>query len=320
MQPSYVKYNLKSNYNDHAVPFHKTKKKGAVLKPNTQFKKEYEIDYNRFITEDDEPVDNLFSERQQRLLPESLYASWNRDKPFLASSNVGIYEKNPTTPIVPDMFLSLDVTPAKDIWEKKHRCYFISIFGKPPELVIEIVSNKVGQEKKTKRMRYQKMGVKYYVIYDPGLHIFKTTLHAYQLIDQAYVAFSKKDIQNKRLWFDDLNIGLTIQKGKYEELNAEWLRWYDSGGNILKTGKEKAEDEKEKANNAVIKMIAEKNRADSEKNRADSEKNRADSEKNRADSAENLVESEKNRADAAENRADAAEKELALLKAKLSLS
>ncbi len=29
------------------------------------------------VTEDDEPVDNLFSAKQQRLLVESLYSSWN---------------------------------------------------------------------------------------------------------------------------------------------------------------------------------------------------------------------------------------------------
>ncbi len=33
-------------------------------------------DLSHLITEDDEPVDNWFQERQQRLLPESLYASW----------------------------------------------------------------------------------------------------------------------------------------------------------------------------------------------------------------------------------------------------
>ena len=35
-----------------------------------------EIDYESLITEDNEPVDNVFSEKQQRLLVEPLYTSW----------------------------------------------------------------------------------------------------------------------------------------------------------------------------------------------------------------------------------------------------
>jgi hypothetical protein len=33
------------------------------------------------VTEDDEPLDNLFSEKQQRLLTESLYSSWTPPVP-----------------------------------------------------------------------------------------------------------------------------------------------------------------------------------------------------------------------------------------------
>jgi hypothetical protein len=42
------------------------------------------------VTEDDTPVDNLFSEKQQRLLTEPLYSSWDAGRLFLAASNVGL--------------------------------------------------------------------------------------------------------------------------------------------------------------------------------------------------------------------------------------
>ena len=305
-----LRYDLKSTYDDDSHILYYQNKAGVKsdhkLKTQSEFESdaESEIDYNLFITEDDEPVDNMFSEHQQRLLPESLYTSWNRDKPFLVSANVGIYEKQPTTPIVPDVFLSLDVKPADDIWQKKHRCYFISIFGKPPELVIEIVSNKVGKERRKKRLRYQNMGVKYYVIYDPGLHVYKTSLHAYRLMNQSYVAFSRKDIQKKRLWFEDIEIGLTIQKGNYEEMNAEWLRWYDAEGKILKTGREKAAEERNKAEQ-------ERKKAEQERKKAKKLETKIMAEKNRNEKTEMKLKEEK-------KRADAAEKELAVLKAKLS--
>ena len=48
--------------------------------------------------------------------------------------------------MVPDVMLSLDVSIADDLQEKKNRSYFVWRFGKPPEVVIEIVSNREGEE------------------------------------------------------------------------------------------------------------------------------------------------------------------------------
>ena len=41
-------------------------------------------DLSHIVTEDDCPVDNRFSERQQRLLPHLLFTSWPEGKPFEA--------------------------------------------------------------------------------------------------------------------------------------------------------------------------------------------------------------------------------------------
>ncbi len=69
-------------------------------------------DTSHLITEDDSPVDNLFSEKQQRLLTRSLYSSWpgpGEGRPFLAAANVAVYFAVRQPAIVPDVFLSLDV-------------------------------------------------------------------------------------------------------------------------------------------------------------------------------------------------------------------
>ncbi len=98
-------------------------------------------DYDRIVTEDDEAVDNLFSEKQQRLLARSLNAGWKPGRPFMAFANVGLFYGLDLPPVVPDMFLSMDVVPPKDVWIKKHRSYFSWIYGKQPEVAVEIVSN-----------------------------------------------------------------------------------------------------------------------------------------------------------------------------------
>ena len=69
-------------------------------------------DIQHLITEDEIPVDNWSSEKQRRLLTEPLYSSWTGledGRPFLASSNVGIFAQARNPAIVPEMFLSLDV-------------------------------------------------------------------------------------------------------------------------------------------------------------------------------------------------------------------
>src|SRR5229473_7405843 len=111
------------------------------------------VDVNNLITEDDTPVDNLFSEKQQRLLTEPLYSSWagpagptDARRKFLAAANVGLFPSVHQPPLVPDVFLSLDVEVAEDWYDKSHRSYFFWEFGKAPEAVIEIVSNQKGHE------------------------------------------------------------------------------------------------------------------------------------------------------------------------------
>jgi len=92
-------------------------------------------DIKCLITEDDAPVDNLPSEKQQRLLTEPLYSAWvgpGAGRPFLAAANVGICAQARNPAIVPDMFLSLDVQVADDWWKREHRSYFLWEFGKPP--------------------------------------------------------------------------------------------------------------------------------------------------------------------------------------------
>lgn len=49
----------------------------------------YVPDANQLVTEDDTPVDNFASAKQQRLLVSSLYSSL-QSQTFLAEANVGI--------------------------------------------------------------------------------------------------------------------------------------------------------------------------------------------------------------------------------------
>ena len=236
-------------------------------------------DVQCLITEDDTPVDNLPSEKQQRLLTEPLYSAWagpGAGRTFLAAANVGIFALARNPAIVPDMFLSLDVQVAEDWWRKEHRSYFLWEFGKPPDLVLEIVSNTEGHEDDEKKQKYARMRVSYYVIYDPLRQIMSDILTVYRLPDLVYERQETPE-------FPSLNLGLTLWDGTFESKSDTWLRWTDAHGVLIPTGKERADQEQQ--------------RAEQERQRADQEQQRAEQERQRAEQAEHLFAQEKARAE-----------------------
>ena len=217
------------------------------------------------VTEDDEPVDNLFSEKQQRLLARSLYSSWNPPNPekskkprkFLAAANVGVFFSRHEQPLVPDFFLSLDVEPHADWYTKEHRSYFVWEFGKVPELALEIVSNRKGGEINGKLKNYARMGVMYYVVFDPLQHLSENVLTVYEL------GFGKRLRPREDSQLPELELSLQLWNGKFEGKEGAWLRWYDAKGKLIQTGEErvgqaegratKAESELKKLKNEIQK-------------------------------------------------------------------
>ncbi|WP_404785513.1 Uma2 family endonuclease [Altericista sp. CCNU0014] len=199
-------------------------------------------DISDLVIEDDTPVDNLISEKQQRLLTEPLYSAQDlfKGRSFLASANVGVFYALRRPPLVPDVFLSLNVEPPQDFKEKKNRTYFVWEFGKPPDVVIEIVSNKEGNELGYKLTNYAQMGVTYYIVYDPLQQLGQKLLYAFGLREGQY-------LELERLWLPQVGLGLTLWQGAFEEVQGEWLRWCDETGAVITTGAERAEQEHQRA-------------------------------------------------------------------------
>ena len=141
------------------------------------------------VTEDDEPGDNLFSAKQQTLLKRALYSSWtpppreeqpDEKRKFLADANVGIFHLPQHPPVVPDLFLSLDVQPHQDWYAHEHRSYFAWEFEKTPDVVVEIVSNRKGGELSEKLRRYAQIDITYYIVYDPQQLLSPDVVRVYE--------------------------------------------------------------------------------------------------------------------------------------------
>jgi len=89
-----------------------------------EYPEDFWPDADDLVTEDDTPADNIFSERQPRLLTEPLYRT-GLDRPFVAMANVGLFYRTRHPPLVPDMLLSLGMEIPADVWSKSHRAYFV---------------------------------------------------------------------------------------------------------------------------------------------------------------------------------------------------
>lgn len=235
-------------------------------------------DVSHLITEDDTPVDNQFSEKQMRLLTESLYASWQPGFPFITMANVGVYVALNRPVIVPDVLVKTHVEPHQDLWEKDHRAYFAWTYdGKPPEIVVEIISNKKGGELDSKLRNYQQIGVSWYVVYDPLRCLAERPLTVFSLS-----AAGSRECQQDSPMFDGMSLGVTLADGVFEGTPSTWLRWCDAHGKILLTGQERAATEAQRASTEARRATAEALRASTEARRATAEALRASTETRRA--------------------------------------
>jgi Uma2 family endonuclease len=212
----------------------------------------------KLVTEDNKPVDNVFSEKQMRLLTEPLYAAPSfpgGDHPFVAMANVGLFYAMRQPPLVPDMLLSLDVSFPEELWAKHHRSYFTWIYEKPPDLVIEVVSNDVGNELGSKLTTYAQIGVLYYIVFDPQRILKEDVLSLYELQRRSYT-------ERESDFFPEIGLSLKLWTGAYEGVTAEWLRWCYQDGSAVPTGAERAEQERLRAEQAQQQAEQERLRAE----------------------------------------------------------
>jgi Putative restriction endonuclease len=252
---------------------------------------DFALDISHLILEDEQPVDNFQSEKQQRLLVDPLYSSQVLPPPYVAAANVGIFYAIQQDPIVPDAFLSLGVEMPNDWSQKQNRSYFVWEFGKVPEVCIEIVSNQKGNElkvsskhqtkkrrkavepddepKESKKNTYARIGVPYYVVCDPLRQIQDATQMNGELLRVWLLNAGRYVELDPPFWLDSIELGLMLWEGEFEGASGTWLRWCDRQQQPIPTGKERAEQERQRAEQ-------ERQRAEQERQRAEQERQRAE--------------------------------------------
>ncbi|MBP0019612.1 MAG: Uma2 family endonuclease [Cyanobacteria bacterium SBLK] len=194
----------------------------------------------------------------------------------------------------PDWFLVLGARQSTNMQELR-LSYLIWQEEISPFLVVELASpgtededlGRTEQKEKappTKWEVYEEiLQVPYYVIYDR----YENELRGFVLQSGEY---EELDLEEGRLWLEELGLGLGLWQGSYEGAEGVWLRFYNRFGDWISTANERADyeaREKQRERQRAISAENERDRALSEK---DKERREKDLEKQRADRAEAIAE------------------------------
>ena len=178
---------------------------------------------------DDTPVDN----ENQNFIPNFLLFLlefiWATRQDWFFGVDMGIYHTtgvSPQVPVVPDGFLSLGVQRRKKggsrssyvMWEED---------GIAPILTLEVVSRTPGGEYEEKLSIYERLGVLYYVVYNPDY--WQRERH--QPFEVYCLENGRYQLQiGEPFWMPEIGLGIGRATTQTGGLEREALSWYNQQG------------------------------------------------------------------------------------------
>jgi Uma2 family endonuclease len=152
----------------------------------------------------------------------------------------------------PDWFYVPNVTPLLN--GERRRSYVMWKEIVAPLIAIEFVSGDgseerdctspfTGDESKAGKFWVYEQGIRvpFYAIYE----VEKASVEIYELIANHYQPCRPN--QRGHYEIPSLGVELGIWQGTYLNQELPWLRWWDNAGNLLLSGEERAEQEKQRA-------------------------------------------------------------------------
>ncbi|CBN59251.1 MULTISPECIES: Uma2 family endonuclease [Kamptonema] len=219
-------------------------------------------DHTQLPEEDGTFVKNFQEHPQSIILTDSigpLLQKLHPDGQYAIGQDCGIYWRE-TDPLekgaeAPDWFYVPNVPPLLD--GQIRRSYVLWREFLAPTIALEFASGDGSEERDTTPLSYSEVGevqrpgkfwvyerimrIPYYGIYE----IRSGKLEVYNLINGFY----QQLVPNSRGHYAiaPINLELGLWQGSYQNQTMLWLRWWDSEGNLLLTGAERAAVEQERA-------------------------------------------------------------------------
>jgi Uma2 family endonuclease len=240
-----------------------------------------------------------FHDLQPQLLSRTLWLLLYTWENCFTASDLNLYYdvEHPRWYKRPDWFLAINVPRLYEGTDLR-RSYVVWQEGQSPYVAVEFLSpgtesedlgrfyledgkgtdaetQSSSQHPPIKFEVYEKyLQVPHYIVYSR----YTQQLRYFKLVDEVYQEQSLQ-VQNPLIWLADLEVGLGIWEGVFENVPSQWLRWCDAQGNWLLTDTEQAQLEKEQAQLEKEQAQLEKEQAQLEKEQAQLEKEQAQLEK-----------------------------------------
>ncbi|NET57377.1 MAG: Uma2 family endonuclease [Symploca sp. SIO2E6] len=237
---------------------------------------------------DETPVDNELQNLIPNLLLNILFLIWRERQDWFFGVDMAVYylyQQKRQPALTPDGFLSIGVPGSTSergrlsyvLWEENDI---------PPVLAIEIVSKHYNDEYDKKKEKYIRLGVKYYLIYNPN-HWRRDKHQAFELyrLEQGKYILQA----GEPYWIPEIGLGIGRSRVTYGRLEREWLLWYDQEGNAYSIPEEAVDIERQQKQFERQRADQQQQRADQQQQRADQQQQRADQQQQRAERVEKAL-------------------------------
>jgi len=233
-------------------------------------------DHTQLPDSDGTFVKNFQEHPQSILLTDSIkpvLQALHPDNQYCIGQDSGIYWRLIDPPEkgaeAPDWFYVPNVPPMLD--GKFRRSYVMWKEYVAPLIVIEFVSGD-GSEERDRTPPSQGQGgkvgkfwvyeqalrVPYYAIYE----VDKNKVDVYHLLDNTYQLIPKNE--RGHYVIAPMGVELGLWQGKYQNVELPWLRWWNTQGDLLLSGDERAEQEYFRAEQEKLRAEQEHQRANQE--------------------------------------------------------
>ncbi len=216
-------------------------------------------DHTQLPDKDGVPVMNSLEQPQNALLSEILepvLRQLHPDGRYFLGRDTGLYWRPTTPPMLgcksPDWYYVPDVDATLD--GMRRRSYVLWREGVVPQVTLEYASGDGTEERdqtpeQGKFWVYEHIGIAVYGIFldDPP------QLEVYYLVDGHYQLTAANE--HGRYFIPPLGVELGVWHGSFENYEAEnWLRWWDTEGNMLPTKSEIAEQLRQQSERLAAKL------------------------------------------------------------------
>lgn len=176
------------------------------------------------------PPEQVFVASDLNLYYDSRHTNWYKRPDWFAVVGVSrLYEQR-------------DLRLSYVIWQE----------GVNPFVVVELLSPGTEQEDLGQTVREVNQPPTKWEVYErilriPYYAVFSRYSNELRVFRNVASRYEELALAKSPLWMPELEIGLGLWQGPYEDIEGLWMRWYDAADNWLPTPAEQAEQERQRA-------------------------------------------------------------------------